>query len=626
MTEPIAADLLPPTCVLRVGITGHRSNRLPADVAPLRAALTEVMQQLAADAQTLLAEGGRGLYRDAAQGPKLRLTGGLAPGADRLAMQTAQTMGWDTQVVLPRPRAAFLAEQRSACSTREEDSDAEFAGLVDAATAMLTLDGDGEGHRRNAHELAARVIVEQSDVLIAVWDGQPAAGMGGTGHLVREALAQNVAVILISPDGDQPIAYLLPQGTDCTRADFLAWLRSMLLLDVSACNAPASASVTSNADSSAQQRWQRTLRETLRASTFPPLYQCMMGLAGKRWPRWRLSYANSVENWAENWQHYENTLSAQASPEGNYATLRQRFHFFDHLAELYGRQYRASYLLIYLLAFLATSFGLAGVFTDIVTKAWLVSIELLLIITMAVVAWRGVKNDWQERWLDYRAIAEQLRHARLGMWTGQSLEPAKTASCEAPTAAWTGWYLRACQRELPMPTAEVTADYCKQAIASIDEYEIRYQATFNQNTAHVQEHLHELFEHAEIVLLAILMGVALLFLLMVASNSLQWLDVPTGFKYAMKHTMSVCGIIIPALGAVMLGIKAQADFQAYADRARETATELESVSASINLGATQHPYRFEDVCDVVDATIAAMASDIHAWRSVYRRKTLNVAA
>lgn len=36
--------------------------------------------------------------------------------------------------------------------------------------------------------------------------------------------------------------------------------------------------------------------------------------------------------------------------------------------------------------------------------------------------------------------------------------------------------------------------------------------------------------------------------------------------------------------------------------------------------------RFEDLLDIADASIAALSTDVHAWRSVYRRKALSVAA
>lgn len=626
MATPIASDLLPPACVLRIGITGHRSNRLPDDVGALRVALDNALDALMVDAKSVLAEGGAGLYRDDPDAPRFRLTGGLAPGADRLAMQAARQRGWDLQVVLPRARDAFMAEQRSACSARTEDSDASFDALLNAAASALILDGDGAGHRRNAHELAARVILEQSDVLIAVWDGQPGAGMGGTAHVVREALAHAVAVIWLDPQGVLPARYLLPGKPDAVaHAAFQVWLRAALLLAEQA-SAPAGHHKIADG---ALLRWQRALRERARASRFPPLYQCLLCLAGKRRPAWRLRYDDSVGNWQDNWRGYRAAMGADPGRDAAYDRLQQRFHFFDHLAEIYGRSYRASYLLIYLLAFLATCAGLAGVFSGLVTKAWLVLLELGLIGAMAAVALTGKRRQWHERWLDYRAIAEQLRHARLGLWTGQSFEPAVTASCEGPAAAWTNWYLRACARELPVPSRRIDAEYCRGALATVQKHEIKHQAEFNAKTAKVQHSLHHQFEHWEMRLLIVLVTIASVFLgIVVAYNGIGVaLDEHT--LHRVKHVMSFSGIIIPALGAVLLGIRAQGDFLAYSERASETAAHLLAVDARIarHLAAADTvPARFEDVLDIADAGIGALSTDVHAWRSVYRRKALSVAA
>ncbi len=50
-----------------------------------------------------------------------------------------------------------------------------------------------------AHLAAGRRIVEASDVLVAVWDGQPARGLGGTADVVRYAHEQGVPVKIVWP-------------------------------------------------------------------------------------------------------------------------------------------------------------------------------------------------------------------------------------------------------------------------------------------------------------------------------------------------------------------------------------------------------------------------------------------
>ena len=49
-----------------------------------------------------------------------------------------------------------------------------------------------------SYERVGRMVVEQSDLLIAIWDGEPAAGRGGTTQIVEEALARHTPVVWLN--------------------------------------------------------------------------------------------------------------------------------------------------------------------------------------------------------------------------------------------------------------------------------------------------------------------------------------------------------------------------------------------------------------------------------------------
>jgi hypothetical protein len=48
---------------------------------------------------------------------------------------------------------------------------------------------------------AGKVVVDRSSVLVAVWDGQPSRGLGGTADVVRYARERGVPVEVIWPEG-----------------------------------------------------------------------------------------------------------------------------------------------------------------------------------------------------------------------------------------------------------------------------------------------------------------------------------------------------------------------------------------------------------------------------------------
>ena len=68
---------------------------------------------------------------------------------------------------------------------------------------------------------AARLVIEQSDVMIAIWDGIRASFIGGTGHSVATALALGANVIWIDPA--EPEAWRL-----LTTPEALASLRTVV--------------------------------------------------------------------------------------------------------------------------------------------------------------------------------------------------------------------------------------------------------------------------------------------------------------------------------------------------------------------------------------------------------------
>ena len=52
-----------------------------------------------------------------------------------------------------------------------------------------------------AYYAAGRLVVDKCGLLLAVWDGKPAGGLGGTADIVRDAQEKRRNVTVIWPDG-----------------------------------------------------------------------------------------------------------------------------------------------------------------------------------------------------------------------------------------------------------------------------------------------------------------------------------------------------------------------------------------------------------------------------------------
>jgi hypothetical protein len=150
---------------MRVGVTGHRS--LPDRTRQL--VESSVYDRLG------------GLTSEPLVGISC-----LADGADQLFAEAVLGLGGELEVVLPA--AGCYRDGRAALDR-----------FVARAAAVETL-GFPES-TNEAYMAAGRRVVDRSDVLVAVWDGNPARGFGGTGDVVAYAHERGVPVEVVWPSG-----------------------------------------------------------------------------------------------------------------------------------------------------------------------------------------------------------------------------------------------------------------------------------------------------------------------------------------------------------------------------------------------------------------------------------------
>ena len=183
MALPIVAR-----AIVSIGVTGHRAARL-GDID--MAALTAVVERTLVTVGLAVA-GVPGLPVE------LRLITALADGADTIVAECALARGWRLDSVLPFTREAYLADFAA------PQSRAAYRRLLARSDVVVELPGVHRDHESSAaYECAGRFVLARADVLLAIWDGRPAQGRGGTGQIVAEAVMQDLPVILIDPEGAQ---------------------------------------------------------------------------------------------------------------------------------------------------------------------------------------------------------------------------------------------------------------------------------------------------------------------------------------------------------------------------------------------------------------------------------------
>lgn len=151
---------------LRVGVSGHRHL---ANTGAVADAVDDVLDELAG-ASSLVA------------------VSSLAEGADRIVAERALARGGSLDVHLPLPPDVYADDF--------PDTTGEFDALLAAARTVTVVHQDDDS-REAAYERAGHAVLAQCDVLLALWDGEPARGRGGTADMVAHARRAGLPVRVV---------------------------------------------------------------------------------------------------------------------------------------------------------------------------------------------------------------------------------------------------------------------------------------------------------------------------------------------------------------------------------------------------------------------------------------------
>lgn len=161
------------TPVLRAGVTGHRTLLHEIDlVDPVRRAL-------------------RRLRDLAGPGVRFAIVSPLAEGADQLVAREALTvLHAELEVPLPMERDLYLETDFRNATTRDE-----CVRLLAEASDVVTLPPCATPE--DSYVQLGEYLIDHVQVLIAVWNGQPGAGRGGTADVVGEARRRSLPLFWI---------------------------------------------------------------------------------------------------------------------------------------------------------------------------------------------------------------------------------------------------------------------------------------------------------------------------------------------------------------------------------------------------------------------------------------------
>jgi hypothetical protein len=159
----------------RVGITGHQNLGGDSRQQHVKQALQHVVSKFPI--------------------PLVAVTS-LAAGADQVFTRVMLNYGAEIDAVIP-----FEGYERVFATKSSRDEYVSLLALASTVTVLPRVGSDEECFFE-----AGKTVVSRSDVLVAIWNGKPARGLGGTADIVKFARdTKHLDIKWINPDADGKI-------------------------------------------------------------------------------------------------------------------------------------------------------------------------------------------------------------------------------------------------------------------------------------------------------------------------------------------------------------------------------------------------------------------------------------
>ena len=645
MAEPpsLAAPPLPAP-ILSLGVTGHRGNNpaFAANAGRIAAVIEDVFALVAAAAGTA----------------PVRLHSLLADGTDQLAATSALVRGWQLVAPIPFGRALNLAinahpinaldarallagdavhdpetSVRAAALTaltgrarvfELADADAGVAGLY---LAMIDAPGDVAAVQRYTTTasrrvaLAGRVMIEQSDLLVAVWDGGSRDAVGGTGHTLASALAAGAGVILI--DAHDPERWRIVNAIEALDQTGEISLREQQLA------AAVAAALHPPGDGSAAPQSLAISQWRPRSSIWFHAYrrvEAVFGGAGRPWRSLRIEHESPAAVAAGTAAPTLTTLAALPGadpgwPQAITAAVLQRFAWADGISTRFSDRYRGGMVANFVMSGAAVVTGLA--YLPTAGPEWkhlFALVEFLLLAAIVMTTATAKRDHWHDRWFETRRAAEYLRHAPFLLALGAARAPGRWPRGEG--AAWPEHHARHALREVGLPAASISQPWLRMVLGGLLIPHLSSQRDYHRSKAQRLDHVHHRLDRVSIVSFQLAVAAVALWLILWAAGELGVVHTALAEKSAKPFTF--LGVMFPTLGGAVAGIRYFGDFDRFAAISRVSAEKLESVLRRACLLRDARVLDYGNVADLAHAADDVVASEIESWQAVFAGKHFTV--
>jgi len=580
--EPVAIDIRPRP-ILSFGITGHRE--ISGEYDPILACYNSIVSEISTAFKNIVS---REAAYFASEMFRLRAFAMAAEGADLIGLQAARACGAELVCILPFELEEYLHTFSSS------EAGILARKIITEANSCFILPGSrAEGPL--SYERANGVILANIDLLIAIWDGKRAKGRAGTGDVVQDAIVRGIPVIVIDPQSPgQPTVLTRPDDHELERPIAIDLIRR-----------PAEIHLARLIEQTIAPPPNKVMRESLRDALeerpqprkYRFEYSAMLAL-------FRVSQAN--RKLANRRTPIPQNARAKNSGDSLQATSRT-IRRFSTLAGYYSNVVRSSstmeFFIILCLAIVSTSAGLRYQTITSYVIAGQTVLNGIVLLDVQLRNWRR----WQERWLDYRSIAEQLHAVQFLHLLGLGVTSQRSVQNERREKSWVDWYVRRWERSLDTPKGRPNVEQAKQGLL---EGHIHGQIEYHKDSVRRLGVFERRLSATSKLALAVAAVVAIALGVVYATGGWSTLS----WKPWALVVLGFC----PVLATALNGIRIDADLIRLVERSALTAAAL----TRLRLAVASSVMNYDQATFAAEKAAALMTDELAEWRFVLESRRI----
>jgi hypothetical protein len=603
---------------LTVGFAGHR---VVADDAQAGEALKAAFAIVSAAFETLADAplyGGDSRLGEAYEGPpQLRLLTGDAPGADRLAIEQ-----WRTAALGPIHRLYPYRDGATGAPLTDRPSRAKLEDRVPAPGPEIIwtgIDAVGLGMEAGGHAELGRWLVRHADVLVALWDGKPARGPGGTGDTLLRVFERGAPILWIKP-GETQVRLIRPRflglsgdaGAVMARAvqETERATAAALSAILAEAFAPPGEILTEGRDPEISARLDYARIDPSRPHGWLTPLAWLFDLT--LWRTFAFFRALGGRGGRAPARAASSLPSAVAGQPG-FAYITEARRNAGGRAQRLSNIHRSEQLLLILVVLAAVAVGVSPALAHgaaeaeaaHIAAAW---VELSLGAFAFVFAWLARRAHRHRRWSDARRLAERLRAAAAAWLFGVDISDAPVA----PPQTWTEWRALAVLRAAGPRTGWLDRAELDAMIAWVSAEliggQVRYHAGEGRAAGRLDRWVRGLAEAAFFFLMFSLAAY-------LWATTFHWPNLPPG----AGGWLLMISAVSPAVGAASLALEATNGFSEAAERSVRFGRDFEKLGAML-AAADQPP--LHDAQEVVRRAGQLLMEDADSWRDRLDRRRL----